>query len=1150
MATLDSSPPLAFRVLFLVVSGAALGSALSPLASESRSTAVRVDDPHRLKGSVLPEQYRLVVEPDLDNEVFRGRVEIDVEVVEATNTISLHAEGLANIQVTVTRKGGSEEKIELVVVPRDLFEMIDIVLSENLQVNERYLIALDYEGKLRDDMYGFYVSKYYDNNVEKKLAATHFQATHARKAFPCFDEPGFKARFQVTVITPPGYHCLSNMPVDSESELLMSDFVFNGDGSSEPEEVIFKTWMRPNALEQSKYSLTVSRRMLKVLEEYTGISFIDKTQLPPLDKVDQVAIPDFSAGAMENWGLVTYRETALLYNDGSADAKMFVAIVIAHELSHMWFGNLVTTHWWGATWLNEGFARYFQYYVTDKVEAADWRMWDQFVVDQHQMVFALDSVQMANALTHHVSTPAEASASFGSITYNKGASILRMISNTIGPTYFQQALQNYLHLHKYETVVPQNLFDSLKPYAGAAKLSDDDFDNFLKSWTELPGFPKRFLFKGEGSQLYYVPITWTMEGRSFEIWRPNHYLTPQNPAMDLDGVVWPSERSWVIFNVQETGYYRVNYDARNWNLISTFLNNIDKSISDIHVLNRAQLLDDAFNLARANQLSYEIVFDLAGYLVREYDYIPWSSALTALSHLNLMLGNDIRYPIFKRYGLRLLDRIFDRFNFNVPERHDEKLLLNKIATWACALGHQKCLDTAANMLRLHIEGTSVHPDLRSVVYCYGIHSGNDNYWDIMWEEYKKSQDAVEQGLILAGLGCSSKENRLRTLLEYSISGNAIRKQDASSAFAAVYSNPWGVDVALEFLEANFDSILIQYGSMRAINSILTGIAGRLTKEQQKKKLEAFIQQYQDQLGDAGKSALEAVEENLEWINAHQDGIFTILQNIEYKQHRLPEWVTPLNYTLWLEPNIPQGTFIGEVTIYVVAHAPTDKIILHSQGVHSSNVVVLDRSNRLYENLWQSHTYDENLEFVTLYLRTTLIPNGIYSIDLKFSGTLRDDMYGFYLSTYIDDNGEKTTLAATQFQATYARRAFPCFDEPHFKAQFAVTVRTPAPYHALGNMPVWYTRVWDNYTSEVIFHTTPYMSTYLLAIVVSDFRYLEDKISSNDVVFRTWARRNAIKWAGYSIQVSRPLLEALETITGIAYIDDALEQPFDKVDQQK
>ncbi|GLG93876.1 Aminopeptidase [Gryllus bimaculatus] len=420
---------------------------------------------------------------------------------------------------------------------------------------------------------------------------------------------------------------------------IVSDFVDHADkDNGNPGEVTFKTWSRPDASERTAYSLEVSRPMLKrymsrLLDKAYGQvrSFFTRNSAPErhdekllmnrivtlacvaeresctshshlrlrlyldsefikikgvlytamelaiLQIIFGVAVPDFSAGAMENWGLITYRESMLLFNDGTASARKGIATVITHELTHMWFGNLVTTHWWDATWLNEGFAQYFQFYATSLVKPA-WRLMEQFVVDHHQAVMGADALPTSAALTSPAYTPAQVSARFGSITYSKGASVIRMISAIMGENKFLEALHEYLDENRYSTTIPDDLFKHLVEKFSDSNLDKIAFENLLETWTKQPGYPvlkivrnyedgsaavtqARFLLKSQTTPdptLYYVPLTWVGPGGDFSATAPKAYLA-QEQTRTVTGL--PGPQQWVIFNVQETGTFIRKQDA-------------------------------------------------------------------------------------------------------------------------------------------------------------------------------------------------------------------------------------------------------------------------------------------------------------------------------------------------------------------------------------------------------------------------------------------------------------------------------------------------------------------------------------------------------------------------------------------------------------
>ncbi|KAM3625143.1 uncharacterized protein V6R79_007458 [Siganus canaliculatus] len=432
---------------------------------------------YRLPDALTPVSYDVTLWPRLKPDenglyIFTGNSTVTFRCDNETDLIIIHSSKL-----NLTEFGGHHAQLtglngtNTPALKKTWLEVptqyLVIQLNSSLQAGSSYELFTEFNGELSDDLGGFYRSEYTENGTQKVLATTQMQATYARQAFPCFDEPAMKAVFNITLIHSNDTVALGNgmsngkfkcdVPITIDGEDLLQtsfepteimstyllafvvcDFEFIISNTSN--DVLIRIWARKTAIEegQGDYALNITGPILSFFETYYNSTY-------PLEKSDQIALPDFSAGAMENWGLITYRETALLYNPGvsSNGDKEWVATVIAHELAHMWFGNLVTMRWWNDLWLNEGFATYVSYLGADNAEPT-WGMRDLIVLNEITDVMGVDALASSHPLSsteEDVQTPEDITQLFDSITYNKGAAVLRMLSEFITEEVFTAGLR-------------------------------------------------------------------------------------------------------------------------------------------------------------------------------------------------------------------------------------------------------------------------------------------------------------------------------------------------------------------------------------------------------------------------------------------------------------------------------------------------------------------------------------------------------------------------------------------------------------------------------------------------------------------------------------------------------------------------------------
>ena len=445
--------------------------------------------------SILPDyinpiRYILKFSPNLEDFTFSGNETIELNISKSFNEITLHSSEIDIIDVDLSGKNPSiASDIESETVT---FQFDTEIPAGNYSLN------INFCGTLNDRLRGFYRSRYLDTSgTEKFMATTQFEATDARKAFPCWDEPESKSIFSVSITLPEELTAISNMPEDQILDLgnglknvtfadtpIMSTYLL-GFTIAEMECVQRKTkhgtlmrvWTTKGKENQGNWALESSIQLLDFFNDYFGIPY-------PLPKLDHLAIPDFAAGAMENWGIITYREVVLLMDEDNtaATTKQFIVEVIAHEMAHQWFGNLVTMKWWNDLWLNESFASWMGDKATDWLHP-EWDMWTQFLTHDTNRGLSLDGLANSHPIEQDVKNPAEIGQLFDAISYSKGASILRMLEQFLGEETFKSGLRNYLKEHAYANATTHDLWKSLEEASGLP------VNQIMESWTTQTGFP-------------------------------------------------------------------------------------------------------------------------------------------------------------------------------------------------------------------------------------------------------------------------------------------------------------------------------------------------------------------------------------------------------------------------------------------------------------------------------------------------------------------------------------------------------------------------------------------------------------------------------------------------------------------------------------
>ncbi|XP_013142752.1 PREDICTED: glutamyl aminopeptidase-like isoform X2 [Papilio polytes] len=865
----------------------------------------------RLSPLVRPGHYRLLLSPNLDNGVFQGNVKIDVIAKHQNNHISLHTKFL-NIETVKVYKNGEEFPIQKWIEMKNLEQLV--IIFNNVLSSGTYNIHINFSGDLTRNIVGFYLSHLKDKS---NMVASKFQPTYARQAFPCFDEPDFKATYDITLVKPVSYVALSNMNEISKTQcedknteavtfatsvpmstylacFVVCDFDFKEteiDASGIGNNFKLRSFAQRNQMHKIDFAQDIGARATEFYIKYYEVPF-------PLPKLDMIAIPDYVSGATEHWGLITYRETSFLVDEATASSKnkISVANTIAHELAHMWFGNLVTMKWWDEVWLNEGFASYMQVKALNAIEPS-WTMLDQFLTKTLHSVLVTDAKLSSHPILQTVETPDQITAIFDAISYNKGSSILRMLEGFIGEENFRRGISDYLKKYKYGNTVTQDLLSCLEPYF---KMDNPNLNlsYIMDTWIKQMGYPvlnvksseeantfvvtqTRFLLDPDAVQnndspfnyRWFIPITYTTNKGKYQkvLWFADN---EDNVKLHLkDG------EKWLKINNNQMGYYRVNYQLDMWeNLIHELKNKSEQlTISD-----RAHLLNDVFAMAEARLLPYDLALNLTTYLREERDYVPWDTASSVFSQLSSRLRNTEIYDDLQKYVQSLVEPVYreqswTKSNFSVIEG----LLRTRILSLATGFSLPDAEDRVRSLFlrSLNSHGTSdavlIDPDLRDFVYYYGMRSATQSDWDKLWQIYLKEDDVQELAKLRHALAAPRDATLLQRYLTLAWDESNVRSQDYLNVVQFISSNPVGAALVWGDVRARWPQLVDRFTlNSRYLGGLLPAITSTFDTTIQLHEMEEFFKKYPEAgAGEsARKRALETVRNNIRWAETQKPAV--------------------------------------------------------------------------------------------------------------------------------------------------------------------------------------------------------------------------------------------------------------------------------------
>jgi puromycin-sensitive aminopeptidase len=805
-------------------------------------------DPHRLPPGAKPRAYRLHLAPDLKAFTFRGSVEIDVELAAAASEIQLHA---AELEIQAARAGSTPLQVRL-----DPARERALLGAPQPLPAGKHTLHLEFTGVLNDKMRGFYRSEFSRPDGSKGvLATTQFESTSARRAFPCFDEPALKATFQVDLTVPEALVALSNMPETSSKAAgpglrrvsyapspVMPTYLlafvvgeFESVAGATKDGVPVRVFATPGRKDLCAFALETAIRGLEFFDRYYGIPY--KSAMP---KCDLVGVPDFEFGAMENWGCITFRETALFVDPAksSVPQRRRVAEVVLHELAHQWFGNLVSPEWWSYLWLNESFATFMAY----KAEAAlfpDWNVWEEYLAAITSAGKSLDSLRSSHPVEVIVKDPSEVDQIFDAISYNKGGSVLWMLEQHLGEEAFRLGVAAYLKKHAYANAESPDLWSAMGP--GVPEM--------MHAWTHQTGWPV---------------VHARRDGARWEL-KQERFLLDRDPAAPVqDPTLWDipvagtrlrqregsGEGKGPKLNPGQSGFYLVNYDEAGWDAVA-------KALPGLGALDRFGVQEDAYSLLRAGYLSVGAYLKLLDGFKADDNHHVWAGVADGLGALADIFSGEPAAAKLEARARGLLGPLAARMGWDEPagEGH-ERLLLR-----ATALGASMRFgveEVVAEIRRRFKDPATLSPNLRSIVYTGAARHGEDSVLDDLVRLYETASLPEVKVQLLRAMGAFKREAPLRRALDYALS-DKVRMQDAMYVLTAV---PMEVKpAAWRLFQERWPEIDRRYGKSGLLGHWVSAAAAGIPSEAHAKDVEAFFAAH------PAPYASEKIKQTLEGIRA-------------------------------------------------------------------------------------------------------------------------------------------------------------------------------------------------------------------------------------------------------------------------------------------
>ncbi len=830
--------------------------------------------PGKLPKQVVPEEYDIRIAPDLGKFTFAGSETVNLKVRQPVRLLVLNALEIKITNAALDGKAIPESALKL--DPKQ--ETLTITLASELPAGAHSL-ELNFNGKINQQGQGLFYAPYQEQGTgaKKIMLGTQFEATDARRFFPCWDEPSFRARFRLTVIVPENFTAMSNMPVEKETKVgggkevrfaatpPMASYlnVFCAgelDGiEAKTKDVAHGVIATKGKAEMGHYALESSQQILDYYNDYFGVPY-------PLPKLDHIAIPGGFGGAMENWGGITYYESRLLFDPekSSEETKQNIYEVIAHETAHMWFGDLVTMAWWDNLWLNEGFASWMGTKCTAKFNP-QWETWLSKSVPRdptrrhgigREPAMEGDARPTTHPIQQTIATEAEASSAFDDITYRKGMSLIRMLESFLGENVFRDGIRKYMAAHKFSNSTTADLWNALSEASG------QPVGEIAAAWTQQPGFPVvkvtrdpsgRITLAQERFTVHFpkapplewkIPLTYSVAGEAAPA-----SLLMTSKTVGLPNI--PAGRA-IKFNVEGAGNYRVEYDEPSWKLLLAELPTLTSA-------DRVNLLADAWALVQANRASLSLYLDLVEKLPTKDELAEREQIMHVFDFINRLLAGQPQREQFQKYARSVLRSSFEQVGWE-PKSGEPSRIASLRASLINSLGELNDEEIVAGsrerFQKFLADPASLAPDLRAPVFAVVGRYADEAAWNRLHELGLKTTSIEEKQNYYDALASAIDPKLAARTLEISL-GDELPTSRAIFVVAKVARESERPDVAWQFAKAHMKQLLAKTDALAA-NSYAPGLFTFFSDAARISELEAYAKS--DLPPTAAKDVAKAIDE--------------------------------------------------------------------------------------------------------------------------------------------------------------------------------------------------------------------------------------------------------------------------------------------------